>query len=113
MTNPDKAIFMTSVVGSVTTYLFQNPSFMVIDLDAKTMVPTNMHTFYIDVDEANEAGEPDWRELHDYKETYTMPDLRPSNFKDLALRMFTDKALATEFKLNENRQNKNADHNVN
>ena len=113
MTNPDKPIFMTSVVGSVTTYDFQNPSFMVIDLDAKTLVPTNMHTYYIDVDEANEAGKPDWRELHDYKETYAMADLRPSNFRDLALRMFTDKALATEFRLNMHRQNKNANNTVN
>ena len=77
------------------------------------MVPTNMHSYYIDVDEANEAGKPDWRELHDYRETYSMPDLSPSSFKDLALRMFTDKELATEYRINMHRNNKNADNSVN
>jgi len=50
MTNPEKPVVVTTVGGSVTTYDFMNPSFMVLDLDAKTMLPINMHTYYIDVD---------------------------------------------------------------
>ena len=62
MTNPEKPILVTSVGGSATTYNFNNPSFMVIDLDAKTLLPINMKTFYIDVEEANRDGQPTWRE---------------------------------------------------
>ena len=113
MTNPEKPVLMTTVGGSMTTYNFNNPNFMVLDLDAATMVPTNMHTFYIDVKEANAMGAPDWRELHDYKESYSMPDLSPSSFKDLAVRIFTDKELATEFQANEHRRNPYASQEVN
>ena len=110
MTNPEKPVMVTTVGGSVTTYDFQNPSFMVLDLDAEMMVPTNMHSYYIDVEEANESGSPDWTELHDYLDAYSMPDLSPSSFKDLALRIFAQKDLATLFKSNEHRQNKQANH---
>lgn len=112
MTNPEKPVVVTSVAGSVTTYDFMNPSFMVIDIDAKTMLPVNFHTYYIDIDEANTSGKPDWRELHDYRESYEMADLSPSSFKDLALRIFTDKDLATVFEHHKRRDNKNAKYNV-
>ena len=108
MTNPEKPVVVTSVGGSVTTYDFMNPTFMVIDFDAKTMLPVNMHTYYIDVEEANKAGKPSWEELHDYRDTYKMKDLSPSSFKDLAVRIFTDKDLATQFQFNKRRQNPNA-----
>ena len=85
---------------------------MVIDFDALTMLPVNMHTYYIDVDEANETGAPEWKELHDYRESYDMADLSPDSFKDLAVRIFTDHDLATEFLMNENRQNKYKTYNV-
>ena len=46
MTNPDKPVYVTTVGGSVTTYWYMNPSFKVIDLDAETMLPINMYTYY-------------------------------------------------------------------
>lgn len=106
MTNPEKPIFMTSVGGSVTTYWYQNPSFMVLDIDTETMLPENMYTYFTDVDELDEAGNIQWSQLHDYLETYEMNDLRPSNLKDLALRIFTQKELAETFLKNKSRQNK-------
>ena len=39
-----------------------------------------------------------------------MDDLSPSSFKDLAVRIFTDKELATEYDHNRRRQNKNANY---
>lgn len=101
MTNPEKPVVVTTVGGSVTTYDFQNPSFMVLDLDSQMMLPTNMHTYYIDVEEANKVGTPNWTELHDYLEAYEMEDLSPSSFKDLALRIFADRELAAYFRANE------------
>jgi len=112
MTNPEKPVVVTSVGPSVTAYGSVNPSFMVVDIDAKTMLPVNMHTYYMDIEEANQAGKPEWKVLHDYKESYTMNDLRPSNFKDLAQRIFTDKDLATEFLKNESRLNKHKEYDV-
>ena len=103
MTDSTKAVSVNSVGGSATTYGNMNPSFMVLDFDAEYMVPLNMHTYYIDVDEANESGSPDWKELHDYLETYSMADLSPSSFKDLNLRMFTDADLALTFTKNKHR----------
>ena len=85
---------------------------MVLDLDAKTMLPVNMHSYYIDVDETNKEGAPNWKELHDYKESYKMDDLRPANFKDLAVRIFTDKELATTFEHHKRRDNKNAKYEI-
>ena len=72
------------------------------------MLPVNMFTYYIDVDEANAAGKPDWKLLHDYLEEYTMADLRPSNFRDLAERILVDEDLLMLFRSNESRQNKGA-----
>ena len=112
MTNPEKPVVLTTVGGSTTTYDFMNPTFMVLDLDAKTMLPVNMYTYYIDVDKANAEGEPNWEMLHDYKESYKMDDLRPSNFKDLAVRIFTDKELATTYEHHKRRNNKNATYEI-
>ena len=81
----------------MTTYFYQNPSFMVLDIDSETMLPDNMYTYYTDVNEVDEAGNIHWSQLHDYLETYDMDDLRPSNLKDLAVRIFTQKELAEIF----------------
>ena len=67
------------------------------------MLPVNMFTYYIDVDEANAAGKPDWKLLHDYLEEYEMADLRPSNFRDLAERMLVDEDLMDLFRRNRSR----------
>ena len=105
MTHPDKPVVVTAVGGSVTSIGFLNPSFRVIDFDAQTMLPVNMFTYYIDIDEANAKGTPDWRLLHDYLETYEMADLRPSNFRDLANRIKNDEDLNALFVANQSRQN--------
>jgi len=76
---------------------------MVLDIDAETMLPDNMYTYYIDVENVPAGGKPTWSQLHDYKQTYEMEDLRPSNFKDLAVRIFTNEELAMIYLKNENR----------
>lgn len=103
MTNPEKPLVVTSVAGSVTGMSHLNPAFRVYDFDAETMLPLNLYTYYISVDEANEKGAPEWRLLHDYLEEYQMDDLRPSNFKDLAERIRKDEDVATLFTKNESR----------
>ena len=87
----------------MTTYNFMNPSFMVIDFDAETMLPVKMKTYYTDVDTANERGEPEWAVLHDYLTEYELTDLSPSSMKDLGVRILTDHEMASKFSLNMNR----------
>ena len=95
-----KPVMWTSVVGSVTTYFYGNPTFQVLDIDAETMLPSNIYSYWTDVEELDEDGNLIWALLHDYKETYSMQDLRPSNFKDLAVRILLDPDLAYEFMMN-------------
>ena len=65
MSNPEKSILVNSIGGSVTTYEFRNPSFKVIDFDAETMLPVNMHTYYSDLSKVTTESGPMWLELHD------------------------------------------------
>lgn len=109
MSDPMKPVFVTSVVGAVTTYAQGNPSFQVLDIDTETLLPTNKYTYYTDVEKLDETGNITWSMLHDYKETYSMNDMSPSSFKDLAVRILLDPKIATIFKDNIKRQNSNAD----
>ena len=109
MSDPMKPVFVTSVVGAVTTYAQGNPSFQVLDIDTETLLPTNKYTYYTDVEKLDESGNITWSMLHDYKETYSMNDMSPSSFKDLAVRILLDPKIATTFKDNIKRQNSNAD----
>lgn len=70
MTDVEKPVMVSSVGGSLTTYNHMNPSFTLIDFDQETMAPVNIHSYYIDVDEANASGEPDWKELTNYLVDY-------------------------------------------
>lgn len=104
MSDPEKPILVNSIGGSVTTYQFKNPSFMVIDFDAETMLPVNMRTYFTDLSKATESSEPPvWEVLHDYKETYGMVDLSPSSFKKFAESLKHDTYMASLFKWNEDR----------
>lgn len=104
ITNPDKPLMFNKIGGSATTMSNMNPSFVTIDLDAKTMLPLNMRTFFIDMDETNRDGVPNWRELHDNLETYGLKDMSPGSMKDLASRMLTDSDLMEEYLANMSRQ---------
>lgn len=92
--------------GSLTTYTEKNPSFMVIEMDAKTLLPVNFKTYYFDLVEANEHPdrEPNWTMLHDYKEYYQMEDLSPSSFLKLSERFAVDQDLANLYSWNKRRQ---------
>lgn len=83
---------MNSVGPSLTPYTDKNPSFSVVEFDALTMLPINMKTYYFDLNVANAAaGEtPGWSFLHDWIETYQMPDFSPASFLDLSERFAVD-----------------------
>ena len=108
MTNPEKPIMLATVGGIVTINGgYKHPSFMVVDLDAKTLLPVNMYTYYTNLDEANETGTPVWRVLHDYLKEYSLSDMSPASMRDLAIRILTNQELALKF---ENNLDRRTDH---
>lgn len=106
ITHPDKAVGVNSVGGSLTPYTEKNPSFMVIEFDAETMLPVNMKTYSFNLEEANAlAGdEPGWEMLHDWVHTYKMKDLSPASMKELSDRFLTDQDLVNTYAWNRGRQ---------
>ena len=80
-THPDRAVGLSSIGGSVTTYEGRNPSFAVVEFDAQTMLPINMKTYYFDLEKANASDfdSPGWTFLHDWKETYLLVDMSPAS----------------------------------
>ena len=60
ISNPGTPFMLANVGGSVTTYTNQNPSFMIVDFDAATMLPINMTTYFMDLVKANAEGYPTW-----------------------------------------------------
>jgi len=98
-----KPVSVNSIGGSLTPYTEKNPSFMVIEFDAQTMLPVNMKTYSFNLDAANASGntsEPGWALLHDWIDTYNMPDFSPSSFLDLSNRFKTDQSLANLYSWN-------------
>mmetsp|Transcript_26416 Transcript_26416/g.40328 ORF Transcript_26416/g.40328 Transcript_26416/m.40328 type:complete len:88 (-) Transcript_26416:258-521(-) len=80
---PQKPINTHWVAGSITTWGRMNPSFTVFDIDAEYMVPTNVHTYAMNLTEANIEGAPQWKYLHDFVSEYSLPDFSPSSLLDL------------------------------
>ena len=68
-----------------------------IDFDEEYMVPLNIHTYYMNLTEANAHpdSEPVWEELHDMVEEYGLEDMSPTSMNDLTERMYTDSNLAS------------------
>ena len=102
--NPGKALMLNTIGGSVTTYTKMNPSFMLIEFDQQTLLPINMKTYFMDVNKANESGEPTWELLHDYLDTYHLKDLSPSSMLELSESFLVDDELASLFEWNKYRQ---------
>ena len=95
--NPGKPVMYTNVAPSVTPWQFMQPSFQVIDLDAETLLPLNIHTYYMDIAKANAEGHPTWEILDDVVGTWKTKDMSPSSMKDLAGRLLTDSDLAKDW----------------
>ena len=51
-------IGVLQVCGAITTWVSNNPSYCVYELDKATMLPVSRKTYYFDVDSANETGSP-------------------------------------------------------
>ena len=98
MTNIHNPIMVNSIGGGLTTYGGCNPSFKVMEMDAKTLLPLKITNYYADLGKANSEGtSPEWVPLLDYTSKYDMKDLSPSSYIDLANQLKDDQDMMDEF----------------
>ena len=70
-------------------------------MDAETLLPLNIQTYYMDIAKANANDNPTWEIFDDYIKDYSLSDLSPNSMKDLTERIKTDHELAKTFYLNQ------------
>jgi hypothetical protein len=92
------------VAGSGTSGDSRNPAFTMTEYDKEFMVPINVHTYFMNLTEANSGMEPEWKELHDFKTEYGLIDLSPSSMLDFTQRMYDDEELASQYLWNMGRR---------
>lgn len=89
------------VSPSITTHVYQNPSFRVIKLDEKTLLPVEIETYTMYLDKANK-DDRDARFVldHEYTKQFGMKDLSPSSMLILANKLRNQDELGQEYMIN-------------
>lgn len=77
-------ISMNFLAGAATTYTQKNPSFMVMTVDSRTMLPVELETHFLNITKANEEDDPQWEFHHKYTDFFGLKDLSPVSFMDYA-----------------------------
>jgi len=88
-----KPIIFNSILAPTTTYTGNNPSFAVYTIDEETMLVVDIETYYFDIDQAN-AGNPEWKPLHNILKDYGIKDASPASFQEFLDRVKVDEATA-------------------
>lgn len=91
-------IGMNFVIGSVTTFENNLPSFDVIYLDPETLIPVEVETHAFELEYANKNNKPKWTKLWDYTEKFGLYDLSPWSFFDFAKKMQYDEEYAKVYR---------------
>uniref|UniRef100_A0A7S3IM91 Uncharacterized protein n=1 Tax=Strombidium inclinatum TaxID=197538 RepID=A0A7S3IM91_9SPIT len=104
--NTTQPIGFNIITGSGTSDGDRNPAFTVLEFDKEFMVPLNIHTYTMNLTEANLNPEetPQFFELHDFLTEYGLDDLSPSSMKEFTERMYNDVDLASQYEWNMNRR---------
>jgi hypothetical protein len=76
--------------GSVTTWMYHNPTFRAVIMDSETMLPVDMVTYVWNISDTK----PEWREFYSYRQLYNLTDLSPASMIELSERFGSDKELA-------------------
>lgn len=58
--DPADPIGVLQVCGAITTWIGNNPAYCIYEVDKETMLPVSRKTYWFDITEANETGEPNW-----------------------------------------------------
>ena len=93
---------MSFMVASATTYQNKPPSFSVMYLDKKTLLPVDYETYYFDLDRANSnlENKPEWKVHHSLRQTYNLKDLSPSSFLKYSAKILSDEKAAIKYRSN-------------
>ncbi|KAF2072539.1 hypothetical protein CYY_006156 [Polysphondylium violaceum] len=71
------------VTPSVTTFQYQNPSFRIYSVDAKSGQLVETSTYHLDILDANQYDKPNWVLEYNTTVAYSMPDLLPISWDNL------------------------------
>eukprot|EP01112_Ceratiomyxa_fruticulosa_P015477 TRINITY_DN4550_c0_g2_i1.p1 TRINITY_DN4550_c0_g2~~TRINITY_DN4550_c0_g2_i1.p1 ORF type:complete len:566 (-),score=72.48 TRINITY_DN4550_c0_g2_i1:89-1786(-) len=88
-----RAVSVSYINPSTTTYAGVNPSFRLYTVDAKTGYMVDITKYYVDIDEANQMGIPKWHISYNASDTYQLDSLFPSEWDKLIDRMNEDDTL--------------------
>lgn len=92
-----KPLGFAFLAGSGTPNIGVNSGFNVLNLDIETMLPMNIFTHSMNLQEANANDKPEWKLIHDYLESYGVKDLSPSNMMKLAEAIRDDEDTALKY----------------
>eukprot|EP00005_Dracoamoeba_jomungandri_P012013 CAMPEP_0174277712 /NCGR_PEP_ID=MMETSP0439-20130205/61080_1 /TAXON_ID=0 /ORGANISM="Stereomyxa ramosa, Strain Chinc5" /LENGTH=594 /DNA_ID=CAMNT_0015370055 /DNA_START=264 /DNA_END=2048 /DNA_ORIENTATION=+ len=87
--------------GSVTSDGYRNPGFRIVEIDNKTKAILEYHEYAMNLTEANILGNPVWKLTYNATSEYSLPDMSPQSWHDLAVRMNTNSTLTTTYYHNE------------
>ena len=85
-TKPSAPVGVMHVCGSVTTWIGNNPGFCVYEVDAETLLPLKRTTYAFNMDTANTKGNITWTAYTNFIKDYSLPDLSPTSFLNLAIK---------------------------
>lgn len=111
----DESLFITQAINTTSPIGFnfvsasgtsggdRNPAFTMVEFDAEYMVPLNVHTYYMNLTEANASpdAEPVWKELHDMLNEYQLEDMSPSSMTNFTERLYNNSDLASQYDWNQ------------
>lgn len=98
-----KPINVNHLAPSLTTINTVNPSFRVFTLDASTLLPIQIETFTMDIEQANKDDQyAIFQKTHELTEEYSLNDLSPNSFYLLSQKLKINEELAVRFQINRN-----------
>lgn len=92
-----RPIASTYFAGSVTPYTDENPGFRVYEIDSVTKAVIDYTEYAINLTLANSNGVPSWQPIYSARRDYSLPDMSPSSWHDLSVRMGDNQTLLYQY----------------
>lgn len=103
ISNPKKHIGVQQIGPSVTTNMYKNPSYALIEVDEETMLPLNYQMWALDIQKANAAEDTStsdkWELVLDYVKDYKLDGyVTPNEMHKLAVKVGESRSMASLFR---------------
>jgi len=92
-----RPIVTTYFSGSVTPYTDENPGFRVYEIDSVTKAVIDYTEYAINLTLANLQGYPTWQPIYSARSAYSLPDMSPSSWHEVSVRMGTNQTLLYQY----------------